>query len=145
MEQFLSRNRRSKLQTNKLILVALLFWTVLPSFPVLAEDKPADKKKAEQLSKTSEPLSDFEVGRYTRCSSDKDCVIAVNGCCDCANGAKDVAVSKERLEAFKARFDCQKVLCENMDNDLCARGVVSCVKQVCKYFGPEEFKKEENE
>lgn len=83
----------------------------------------------------TEPLDDFELGKYQYCGTDRDCVVATNGCCDCANGGDDVAVNKERLEAFRARFDCLHTACtERAAIPPCGSGVVSCVSHRCQYM-----------
>lgn len=94
----------------------------------------AARTKRRPLGLTK-PLTAFELGRYQYCGADADCVLAQNGCCDCANGGEDVAVNKERLAAFRARFDCLYVNCANKEVfPACGTGVVSCVNHKCKYF-----------
>ena len=93
----------------------------------------ATKPRPHGLTK---PLSDFELARYQYCGSDKDCMVAQNGCCDCANGGEDVAVNKERFDAFRARFDCLYVNCGDKEAvPACTSGVVSCVNHKCLYVG----------
>lgn len=88
-----------------------------------------------KTDKVQKPLDDFEVGRYQYCGKDSDCTIANNGCCDCANGGKDVAINKKRLEDFKARFSCNDVMCTEMAADpRCGSGLVSCINHKCKLF-----------
>ncbi|MCC6220765.1 MAG: hypothetical protein IT291_05950 [Deltaproteobacteria bacterium] len=88
----------------------------------------------EDDGKTAEPLSQFELGRYQSCGEDADCVKAVNGCCDCANGGQDVAVNKDRYDDFRARFDCVEVMCTELGGvPACGSGVVSCVSHKCRY------------
>ncbi|MCB0322388.1 MAG: hypothetical protein KDD69_02410 [Bdellovibrionales bacterium] len=80
-------------------------------------------------------LGDFELAKYQYCGRDSDCVVAINGCCDCVNGGTEVAVNAERLAAFEARFDCLHVQCShNPANPPCENGVVSCVNHRCRYF-----------
>lgn len=80
-------------------------------------------------------ISDFELARYQYCGQDSDCVVSVNGCCDCANGSAEVAVNKNRLGDFRKRFDCLKYSCGDKDADpRCANGVVSCVSHKCQYL-----------
>lgn len=81
------------------------------------------------------PLPEFELGRYQYCGNDKDCVLAQNGCCDCANGGQDIAINKDRAAAFQARFNCLHVNCgDKIGDPVCASGVISCVNHKCKYF-----------
>lgn len=85
------------------------------------------------------PLDSFELGKYQYCGSDRDCVVANNGCCDCANGGEDVAVNKERLEAFRERFDCLHVQCTMRASvPPCGSGLVSCINHRCKYHKRED-------
>ncbi len=99
-----------------------------------ARPKPAPKQKVAKGA-TNQPLSDFDLGKYQYCGSDRDCVPAVNGCCDCANGGKDVAVNKERTEALRARFDCLHTNCGDKEGDpACGSGVVSCIGHKCRYI-----------
>lgn len=110
----------------RVLSIILLITSFAFIFPALAENK---------YEKVKEPLSEFELGRYQYCGEDRDCVAANNGCCDCANGGKDVAINKERTEAFKARFDCMQVMCTEMAAEpMCGSGLVSCVNHRCKYF-----------
>lgn len=90
-----------------------------------------------QLGKTgnTKAIDDFELAKYQYCGNDSDCTVAVNGCCDCVNGGIEVAVNKERVEAFHERFDCLHVECtQNVANPPCANGVVSCINHRCQYF-----------
>ena len=95
----------------------------------------ASKARPEKPQGATKPLSAFELGRYQYCGDDKDCQYAVNGCCDCANGSEDVAVNKERYQAFRARFACLYVSCgESTSEPPCGTGVVSCVNHKCRYI-----------
>ncbi len=86
------------------------------------------------------PLSEFELGKYQYCGTDADCIKAMNGCCDCANGGQDVAVNRERYNDFRARFDCLNINCtERARIPSCGSGVVSCVKHTCQYFESEKL------
>lgn len=101
-----------------------------PSVVAKSERRPSVKRTGQ-----TRPLSEFELGRYQYCGSDRDCVAANNGCCDCANGGGDVAVNRERLAAFEARFDCLYVSCGEKDTvPPCGSGIISCVNHKCVYF-----------
>ena len=101
--------------------------------------KPKSKPKAKPKLGAVTPINDFELGRYQYCGADSDCVVATNGCCDCANGGKDVSVNKERLADFQKRFDCLYSKCGDKPSDpICGSGVVSCVMHKCQYFPPGE-------
>jgi hypothetical protein len=98
--------------------------------------------KVGQGGANTNPLLDFELAKYQYCGNDTDCVIAINGCCDCVNGGIEVAVNKSRLEAFRSRFDCVHVVCGLEPADpVCGSGVVSCVSHRCQYL--DDRKKEE--
>lgn len=101
--------------------------------PLVVAKKAPEKPPVPTGS--TKPLSAFELGRYQYCGDDRDCMVALNGCCDCANGGEDVAVNKERYEAFRARFQCLYVSCgEKTRATECATGVVSCLNHKCRYF-----------
>lgn len=114
--------------------VRLLFWAFLVNF-LLCLSAFAESK----YELVKEPLGEFELGRYQYCGADKDCMVVNNGCCDCANGGKDVAINRERLQAFKDRFDCMQVMCTQLAAEpLCGSGLVSCINHKCKYFERKE-------
>ncbi len=104
------------------------------SLVVMAET-PAAPIAKPSAAKTTNPLAYFDLGKYQYCGSDADCIKANNGCCDCANGGKDVAVNKQHLKDFEAQFDCLHVACTMMAAvPPCGSGVVSCVDHKCKYI-----------
>jgi hypothetical protein len=108
------------------ILLVLFILTLQQS--VLAEGA------RKSSSKHTAPISEFDLGRYQYCGNDNDCVVATNGCCDCANGGADVAVNKERLAAFRENFNCLNVACTEMAvEERCGTGVVTCVNHKCNY------------
>jgi hypothetical protein len=84
--------------------------------------------------RVSEPLQAHLTLEYRACTTDTDCVLALNGCCDCANGGEDIAVSREHAAAFKARFSCA-VGCTEMGGN-CGQGTVACEDKVCVYREP---------
>ena len=47
------------------------------------------------------------------CKADGDCVLVPDGCCDCANGGKLVAVTKAAA-AHRPKKDCKDVMCTMM-------------------------------
>lgn len=103
-------------------------------------------RKTPAASGNTTPLSDFELARYQYCGKDSDCTIAINGCCDCANGGTEVAVNKERLEVFRKRFDCLYVQCGSEPADPpCESGVVSCLNHRCAYFDESRKKQQKDE
>ncbi len=82
----------------------------------------------------SGPLPEPATREYRDCQEDADCVFANNGCCDCANGGEEIAVSTARLADFEARFDCEGVACTEMARSpACGCGIASCVEGLCTY------------
>ena len=89
--------------------------------------------------KRTAPMSDSELGHFQYCGEDADCIKANNGCCDCANGGADVAVSKKLLEEFNQQFECLNTACTEMAaTPPCGSGVISCVNHKCRYFAVKE-------
>ncbi len=82
-------------------------------------------------AKVSQPLQQHLTLDYRACTTDADCVLALNGCCDCANGGEDIAVSRAQYKAFRARFICVNP-CTEMGGD-CGHGAVACEDNVCVY------------
>jgi len=100
--------------------------------------------RAKGYSPAKEPaaytLDDRQLLDFQYCESDSECVYAQNGCCDCANGGSEAAVSEQRLEEFKKQFRCQGVACSmRLAVPPCGSGVVSCVSNRCHYFKREEI------
>lgn len=109
----------------------------VPAKPVtvVAKAKKDVVKPDPVPPRSTKPLSAFELGRYQYCGEDRDCMHAVNGCCDCANGGEDVAVNRQRYEAFRDRFQCLHVSCGDKTlQPECATGLVSCLNHKCRYF-----------
>lgn len=92
------------------------------------------------------PLADVELEKYLGCQSDSDCVYVNNGCCDCANSGfygddqikiekgKEIAVNKNRMADFKARFNCTGVSCtERLGVPPCGDGLVRCIHNLCNF------------
>lgn len=99
-----------------------------------AAAEPVKGPRSGAAKTQTSPLSEFELGKYQYCGSDLDCVAVNNGCCDCANGGADVAINKERLGEFNARFNCSTVMCTARAKvPPCGSGVVSCVNHKCRY------------
>lgn len=94
--------------------------------------KPA--QKVGRAGRT-DPLEEFDLARYQYCGKDSDCVLTVNGCCDCEQGGQQVAVNQQRLEDFRKNFECLYVSCgEGQADNRCANAVVSCVDHRCKNY-----------
>lgn len=73
---------------------------------------------------------------YRACEVDTDCVLALNGCCDCANGGRDIAIARDQAAAFNARFACTGA-CTERGGD-CGRGTIACEGKLCVYHPPRE-------
>lgn len=88
---------------------------------------------------TGPKLAEFDLARYQYCGADSDCVVALNGCCGCEDGGQEVAINKDRLEAFRANFSCDNVACgQKLSSTRCFGGVVSCIEHRCRYIAEEE-------
>lgn len=82
----------------------------------------------------AEPMQEHLTLEYRACTNDTDCVLALNGCCDCANGGEDIAVNREQAAAFKARFVCNHGCTEIGGN--CGQGTIACEAKLCVYHQP---------
>jgi hypothetical protein len=85
-----------------------------------------------------QPISAAETVPYRQCTQDTDCIVVQNGCCSCANGGEDIAIHRDRREAFQARFDCTKgVFCTEVGAVVpCGSGQARCVDASCAYIAP---------
>ncbi|MEI6093373.1 MAG: hypothetical protein WCQ47_06795 [bacterium] len=80
------------------------------------------------------PLSDTETLKYRTCNTDADCIVAENGCCDCANGGADISVNVDKLPEFRQNFSCKNVMCtEKAAVPACGSGTISCKANLCEY------------
>ena len=122
-------------------IIGLLCLSLVPGAFAEGGKKPVPKHSVPSSvlkGSNTQPLSAFDLGKYQYCGSDKDCVLAQNGCCDCANGGQDIAINRERVSAFQSRFDCLHVNCtEKASDPACASGVVSCINHKCRYISDE--------
>lgn len=95
------------------------------------------KENAINAKKSSYSLSEEVLAKYQYCGKDSDCMEVINGCCQCLQGDKYVAIAKNRYEDFKKNFACDNVLCPKEENSRnCMEGVISCVSHKCNYFQP---------
>lgn len=116
------------------LFISTVTWLCLTASCVLAHEE-----KKEELQQTT-PLPETDIREYQGCSSDSDCVVAVNGCCDCANGGQDVAVNKGRMTDFRLRFNCENIVCTQLATEPpCGSGVVTCVSHQCRYISKLEL------
>ena len=81
----------------------------------------------------SPPLPVEETLPYRACAEDVDCLYVTNGCCDCVNGGEDMAVNKEQLEAFRARFSCSGRCTMIGALPACGSGALACEGGLCVY------------
>jgi hypothetical protein len=86
------------------------------------------------VSKLEGPMPEQLTLEYRSCEVDTDCVLALNGCCDCANGGHDIAVSRAKLPEFNARFECASGCTERAGN--CRDGTIACKSTLCTYSKP---------
>lgn len=136
------RERKNKkmeqsLTATKQLLLILSLSCALASMPtdVLADSPKKDRTK---------PISAVDLLRYNLCVNDRDCIVANNGCCDCANGGEDVAINKNAAERFKGLFDCDRTPCTlRAAVPACGSGVVSCIEGRCHYIAENEFSEQE--
>lgn len=113
--------------------------------PVVKTNSSKADKKGYMLDKNLETpgpkrpsISDKDLLAYQYCGKDSDCMPVINGCCQCMQGDKFVAINRERHEAFQARFSCESVLCPKLEtvSYSCEDGVVTCVNHRCLYVEP---------
>ena len=106
-------------------------------FTVLLSSGCGAQKNGSDTARTYDtgPLPEAFTVPYRHCDSDSDCVFVNNGCCDCANGGRELAVNKAALDAFKKRIICPKVtICtERGRTPPCGAGAVSCENHRCVY------------
>jgi hypothetical protein len=117
-----------KLKTSFVLAVGLLASAACA--PSRGPDGDARGASAND-AKLSRPMSEGLTRKYRGCSVDSDCVYALNGCCDCANGGEDIAVNREQAAAFQARFQCSGA-CNEMGGD-CEQGTARCENRLCTY------------
>jgi hypothetical protein len=71
---------------------------------------------------------------FRTCARDEECVYALNGCCDCANGGEETAVHRSRLEVFLDHFACDVGTCTDKDPGMaCGTGTAACEQNVCEF------------
>jgi hypothetical protein len=121
--------RRSCFST--FVLLALLGTACASTAP--ASSSPSNDPEA-QTSKFAEPMPTHLTLDYRACTNDADCVLAQNGCCDCANGGEDIAVRRDRAAAFRERFRCEDG-CTEIGGS-CGQGTITCEEQLCVYRPP---------
>jgi hypothetical protein len=83
------------------------------------------------VAKLEGPMPEQLTLEYRACDTDADCVLALNGCCDCANGGHDIAVNRAKLGDFVARFQCASGCTER--GGKCGDGTIACKNELCTY------------
>jgi hypothetical protein len=111
--------------TSKHCFMLLTAWVLIAT---------ACARSPAPTSRTSEPLEEHFTLDYRACTVDTDCVLALNGCCDCANGGQDIAVARDKAAEFKARFHCAGPCTEIGGN--CGHGTIACENKLCVYREP---------
>lgn len=92
--------------------------------------------KVEPQRLPGDPLQEEATRKFRRCSHDADCVYAQNGCFDCVNGGREVAVNRSQAQAFRAVFTCDERTppCTMVDRiPACGSGIAFCVQGLCEY------------
>ncbi len=89
-------------------------------------------------SKSRPSLGEKDLLAYQYCGKDSDCMQVINGCCQCVQGDSYVAINKERLQAFQARFACEQASCPKSEpiSYSCEDGLVTCLSHRCQYVPP---------
>lgn len=101
---------------------AIAYFSLLASGAACATAEPAGLRQ---------PMPETDTLPYRACVADGDCVRVDNGCCQCGEGALNIAVARTHEKAFRARFACS-ASCPEIDHD-CSRGHVSCEQHVCTF------------
>jgi len=109
------------------ILASLLLSTLVLSACASTPTVSAPEDKGPSFSR---PMAEPLTREYRACTIDTDCVLAQNGCCDCANGGEDIAIYRDQVAAFTARFECHG--CTEIGGD-CGRGAITCENKLCTY------------
>ena len=86
--------------------------------------KPRDLAGGDAATKVEPAAHEESAGKAGKtapaaqaaCTTDADCVIIPDGCCDCANGGKEHAVAKRDEAKLRAaqRASCKDVMCTMM-------------------------------
>jgi hypothetical protein len=85
-------------------------------------------------ARQTKPLPLTGLSSYRACQTDDQCAWVTNGCCDCANGGDEIAVARDKQEAFRALFSCEDVPCTEVDVDPpCGTGEVKCEQNLCVF------------
>jgi len=96
---------------------------------------PSLRKAKNAMPVTSDILQSFQ-----QCKSDKDCMFANNGCCDCANGGQEVSIRRDLLGAFNDLFLCNNVICTGKGREPpCGTGENRCEKNQCVFRLGQKF------
>jgi hypothetical protein len=81
--------------------------------------------------KNSPPMAEELTLRFRTCVGDSDCVWESNGCCDCANGGRDIAMNRDMVSEFREQFNCSGECTKRADRHGCRRGKVYCKDSIC--------------
>ena len=95
-----------------------------------------ERARIEAEWANSPPLPEEEALAYRRCEMDEECVYVTNGCCDCVNGGKDLAVNREQVDAFRKNFVCSGRCTMIGTVVACGSGTVACEGGLCVYHRP---------
>ncbi len=123
----------SNLTKSILYFLSIIFLIPTVSADGMPEDTVKNSVSAEKNSSVA--MTNEQLAKFQYCGRDSDCIEVINGCCQCLQGDKYVAIAKNRYKDFKMSFNCENVSCpkeENVDN--CKEGVLSCINHQCTYF-----------
>jgi hypothetical protein len=94
-----------------------------------------------------EPEVEARAAPYQACTRDRDCAVAVEGCCDERGYARGIGVARKQLEAYRSLFSCPTAKCATRAGDmLCGDGPTPrcetvrapkarCVEGRCTFHG----------
>jgi hypothetical protein len=55
---------------------------------------------------------------YQACARDRDCTVAIEGCCDANGHARGIGVARKQLEAYRQEFRCTRANCATRAGDM---------------------------
>lgn len=90
---------------------------------------------ALQRIENRDRLSEQQIREFQGCNADSDCIYVNNGCCDCANGGKETAVNKSKVDAFKNALICSNTSCTERGRVRpCGSGHTKCENNLCIFI-----------
>jgi hypothetical protein len=65
-----------------------------------------------------EPEAEARAAPYQACTRDRDCTVAIEGCCDENGHARGIGVARKQLEAYRQEFRCRWATCSTRAGDM---------------------------